>query len=145
MINKCSLKSPPLSSGLPILFSSAAFAQEPTAQAPAAEPAECFESREGYTTVQKEEVKPGLPNVKCSKTTGGVLWWGDPYYGTQNMGPMPIEADYTHEEAVVKRGRNSSNILMPCTTRHNGVMVPYPGTRTCAPAMHQTSSRIRST
>ncbi|MBI5468476.1 MAG: hypothetical protein HY891_05010 [Deltaproteobacteria bacterium] len=141
MINKRFLKLAalclPVFSG--ILFSSAVFAQAPAAQAAAAaEPAECFESRDGYTTVERTEVKPGLPNVKCSKTTGGVLWWGDPYYGTQKMGPMPIEADYTHEEAVVKPRTKQLKYFMPCTTCHNGVMVPYPKDKNPrALAMHQ--------
>ena len=35
------------------------------------------------------EVKPGLLNVKCSPTTGAVLWYGDPFDGTVPMGKMP--------------------------------------------------------
>ncbi len=67
----------------------------------------CFESREGYTVVNVEEItspyyKASEPNVKCSDRTGGVLWWSDPFYGTGPMGEMPVEADYTHEEAVVR-------------------------------------------
>ncbi|MCP4042175.1 MAG: hypothetical protein GY731_09510 [Gammaproteobacteria bacterium] len=40
--------------------------------------------------------------MKCSPTTGATLWWGDPFDGTVPMGDMPVEADYSHEEAVVK-------------------------------------------
>ncbi len=89
-------------------------------------PSECFESREGYTTVQVKEIKEGLPNVKCSEVTGGVLWWGDPFDGTEPMGDMPIEADYTHEEAVVKPRTKHLKYFMPCTSCHNGKTVPYP-------------------
>ena len=39
----------------------------------------CFESRKGASEITQQEVEPGLDNVKCSDTTGGVLWWGDPY------------------------------------------------------------------
>lgn len=90
------------------------------------EPTECFESREGYTAVPVEKGENGTPNVKCSKRTNGVLWWGDPYYGTEQMGPMPIEADYTHEEAVVKPRTKQLKYFMPCSTCHNGQMVPFP-------------------
>lgn len=101
-------------------------------------PTDCFESREGYTAVERTEISPGLPNVKCSPTTGGVLWWGDPYTGTQPMGQMPVEADYTHEEAVVKPRTKQLKYFMPCTTCHNGKMVPYPKDKNPrALAMHQ--------
>ncbi|MCP4042642.1 MAG: hypothetical protein GY731_11920, partial [Gammaproteobacteria bacterium] len=63
---------------------------------------ECFESREVYSAVTQREIEPGWPNVKCSPTTGATLWWGDPFDGTVPMGEMPVEADYSHEEAVVK-------------------------------------------
>lgn len=68
---------------------------------------ECFESREGKTAVTVEEInapyyKAPVENVKCSERTGGVLWWSDPFYDTAPMGAMPVEADYTHEEAVVR-------------------------------------------
>ncbi|MES9849821.1 MAG: hypothetical protein ABW145_15640, partial [Candidatus Thiodiazotropha sp.] len=63
---------------------------------------ECFESRDGMSQVISHETAPGMMNVKCSPATGGVLWWGDPFEGTIPMGHMDIEADYFHEEAVVK-------------------------------------------
>lgn len=122
-----------------LLIAGAAYAQTaPQAPAPAAEPTECFESREGYSIVQKEDVKPGLPNVKCSKKTGGVLWWGDPFYGTEAMGPMPVEADYSHEPAVVKPRTKQLKYFMPCSTCHNGKTVPFPKDKKPRPlAMHQ--------
>jgi len=62
----------------------------------------CFESRKGMSEVQQRELGSGVINVKCSPTTGGVLWWGDPFDGTIPMGDMPVEADYSHEQAVVR-------------------------------------------
>ena len=62
----------------------------------------CFESRKGSSEVIQREIRPGWPNVKCSPRTAGVLWWGDPFDGTIPMGDMPIEAEYSHAEAVVK-------------------------------------------
>lgn len=87
----------------------------------------CFESREGASTVIPMEVSPGLVNVKCSPKTGAVLWWGAPYDGTQAMGEMPIEADYSRGDAVV-RPREPENILMPLcgVACHNGTFPPVP-------------------
>jgi uncharacterized CHY-type Zn-finger protein len=107
-----------------LLFSTPA----PATEAP--DPGECFESREGYTKVQVEDGKalewPGAPNVLCSKRTGGVLWWGDPFNDTVPMGEMEIEADYSHEEAVVRPRTKHLQYYMPCTVCHNGTTVPYP-------------------
>ena len=88
---------------------------------------ECFESRKGASEVTQTEVSPGLPNVKCSPKTGAVLWWGNPYDGTQAMGEMPIEADYSHGEALVKP-REPKNQLMPLcgVACHNGTFPPVP-------------------
>jgi hypothetical protein len=91
---------------------------------------ECFESRAGVTQVQQREIEPGWPNVKCSDTTGGVLFWGDPFDGTIPMGDMPIEGDYSHEEAVVKPREpqiDRNKLLTVCTMAcHDGNYVPYP-------------------
>src|SRR3972149_10668261 len=84
------------------------------------EPTDCFESRDGYSNVTRTETAPGSPNVKCSNKTGGVLWWGDAFAGTEPMGELPVEADYTHEEAVVKPRTGQLKYLMPCTACHNG-------------------------
>ncbi len=91
---------------------------------------ECFESRDGATQVEQREVEPGWFNVRCSPTTGGVLFWGDPFDGTIPMGEMPVEADYSHEEAVVKprepyldRNKLFTVCAMAC---HDGNYVPYP-------------------
>ncbi len=90
----------------------------------------CFESRKGSSEVIQREISPGWPNVKCSPRTSGVLWWGDPYDGTVPMGDMPIEADYTHGEAVVKPREtqiDNNKLLTICTTAcHNGNYVPVP-------------------
>lgn len=118
---------------------SSVIAQDASApvQAPV-NPTECFESREGYSSVSVTDVAEGLPNVKCSPTTTGVLWWGDPFYGTEPMGEMPVEADYSHNEAVVKPRTAQLKYFMPCSACHNGSMVPYPKNKNPRPlAMHQ--------
>lgn len=116
------------------------------AQQQAAQPAQpappvtdCFESREQYTaTTRVENVVPqyGYPSFKCSQTTGGVLWWGDPYFGTEPMGEMPkiddwTKGDYEKGEGVV---RPREPMLMyfnmeptqHCAFCHNGTTVPFP-------------------
>lgn len=111
---------------LSLLLSGVAFAQEE------ADPLVCYESRGmidedgevvGYTIVEQTDVETGWPNIKCSDTTKGVLWWGDPFDGTEAMGEMPVEADYTHEEAVVKpRETHLMEVigLFPCADMCHG-------------------------
>lgn len=107
------------------------------AKKPAAQPvSECFESRERYTAVSKTEnavKKYGYPNVKCSKTTTAVLWYGDPFDGTIPMGDMPDFKDNTRGDfanAVVKpREPHLTYFNMGpkgCATCHDGKTVPYP-------------------
>lgn len=100
---------------------------------------DCFESREGYTSVTRiENVVPeyGYPNIKCSQMTGGVLWWGDPFDGAMPMGDMPAindatRGDYATEEAVVKPREPqlkyfNLNPEQHCAFCHNGKMVSFP-------------------
>ena len=113
----------------------AAFIAAP-APALAEDPAKCFESREGgedpgggHTTVGPDG--KDWPNVKCSETTGGVLWWGDPFNDTEPMGDMPsggrLDADYLHEEAVVRPREDKLMFYMPCTVCHmEGGLAPPP-------------------
>ena len=85
----------------------------------------CFESRKGASEVSKTEIAEGLTNVKCSQKTGAVLWWGDPYDGTVPMGEMPIEADYTHGEALVKPRSVNQTLYAYCGVAcHNGIFPP---------------------
>lgn len=91
-------------------------------------PTDCFESREGATTVKKNDSEDP-PNILCSPDTAGVLWWGDPYDDTVEMGEMPVEADYSHEEAVVRQRTKHLKNFMPCSICHNGAVVPFPETR----------------
>jgi hypothetical protein len=63
----------------------------------------CFESRKGASEVVKRDLKPGVPNVKCSPKTGAVLWWSDPFDGTVPMGDMPLL------EKIPPLARRSSN------------------------------------
>lgn len=98
-------------------------------------PDECFESREieGYTKVDKVEIGEGLTNIQCSDFTGAVLWYGDPYYGTEPMGEMPSEkeagyidrAEYLYAEAVMKP-RIPLLKYFPCVNCHNGTFVKVP-------------------
>lgn len=100
----------------------AAAAPAESAKEPAKEPPVCFESRKGASEVTQKEVKPGLPNVKCSPTTGAALWYGDPYDGTVPMGKMPGMEKLPEGHAVVKP-RSEKLALMPMcgTACHNGV------------------------
>jgi hypothetical protein len=102
-----------------------------SAPAPAAAPAEpqevvCFESRKGGATdVVQRDIKPGLPNVKCSPKTGAALWYGDPYADTVDMGKMPLLDKIPEGQAVVKPRSAKLNLLAACGTAcHNGVVPP---------------------
>ncbi|MCP3687645.1 MAG: hypothetical protein GY784_04450 [Gammaproteobacteria bacterium] len=102
----------------------------------------CFESREGSSEVTQREIRPGWPNVKCSPRTSGVLWWGDPFDGTIPMGEMPVEADYSHADAVVKPREeqiDKNQLLTICATAcHDGNYLPVPTSMEPRPlAMHQ--------
>ncbi|HYO28191.1 MAG TPA: hypothetical protein VER68_07950 [Azonexus sp.] len=108
----------------------AAVAMEKTsdeaAQAQAAqeakEPLVCFESRKGSSEITQREIKPGLPNVKCSPTTGAALWYGDPFDGTVAMGKMPGLENLPEGHALVKPRSEKLAILPMCGTAcHNGV------------------------
>lgn len=103
---------------------------------------ECFESRKDLSQVQQREIEPGETNVKCSPTTGGVLLWGDPFDGTIPMGDMPVEADYSHEDAVVMPREpqiDRNKLLTICSMAcHNGEYVPYPENKLPRPlTMHK--------
>ncbi len=97
---------------------------------------ECYESRETYTAVTRTEntvPQYGYPNIKCSKTTSGVLWYGDPFDGTIPMGEMPEVNDSTHGDfasAVVKpREPHLTYFNMGpngCASCHDGNTVPFP-------------------
>lgn len=134
------------------VLSGFAYAQESTS------PEVCFESRGmknedgevvGYTIREKRDVEPGWPNIKCSTRTGGVLWWGDPFDETEPMGELPIEADYTYEEAVVKpRTEHLTNVigLYPCADMCHGdpeiVAVPKDTTPRELVAMHTEKAQL---
>ena len=96
-----------------------------TAASAPAEPKEviCFESRKGGATdVTQRELKPGLPNVKCSPKTGAVLWYGDPFDGTVPMGKMPQMDKVPEDKAVVKPRTEKLALLAACGTGcHNGI------------------------
>jgi len=110
--------------------------EKPVAAQNAQPVTDCFESRIGYSSVTRiENVDPkyGYPNVKCSQTTGAVLWWADPFAGTVPMGEMPKIGDITHGDfanAVVRprEPRLTYFNLGPngCKTCHDGKIVPTP-------------------
>ncbi len=102
----------------------------------------CFESREGAAEVTPKWLDSGEMSVRCSPDTGGVLWWGDPFEGTIPMGDMAVEADYSHEEAVIKSREpylDRNKMLTICATAcHEGNYVPYPTDKSPRPLkMHQ--------
>jgi len=101
-------------------------AQEPAAQEPQEPPPPvvCFESRKGATEITQREIQPGLPNVKCSPTTGAALWYGDPYEDTIPMGKMPL-LDKIPEGNAVVRPRTEKLIYYPtCGTACHNYQAP---------------------
>ena len=105
---------------LPALVISLVCAVPALAQAPAAASAPeqkqevCFEGRKGATEVVRKDIRPGLPNVKCSPTTGAALWYSDPYDGTVPMGKMPLLDKIPDGQAVVKPRSEKLNLLAQC-------------------------------
>jgi uncharacterized CHY-type Zn-finger protein len=85
--------------------------------------AECYESIKGSTNLAKVENNPkfGYPNVKCSPTTGAVLWYGDPYTDTVPMGEMPRFGDKTDgdfAQAVTRPRAKNFKTTMQCSGCH---------------------------
>jgi uncharacterized CHY-type Zn-finger protein len=91
---------------------------------------ECYESMKGATELSREDnavPQYGYPNVKCSPTTGAVLWYGDPYSDTEPMGEMPHFNDRTDgdfAQAVirprVKKLKTLIQTSMQCSGCHPG-------------------------
>jgi len=105
-----------------LLFSplSSTLAQEESST-PVQQETVCFESRLDASKVTQTQIGEDLPNVRCSDKTSGVLWWGDPFHDTIPMGEMPLEADYTHGEAVVKPRTTQLALFSFCGGAcHNG-------------------------
>ncbi|OGA47185.1 MAG: hypothetical protein A3G25_21055 [Betaproteobacteria bacterium RIFCSPLOWO2_12_FULL_63_13] len=109
------------------------------ASAVSAEDKPCFESRKGASEVTPHKLPNGVPSVKCSPTTGAVLWWGDPYDGTMPMGEMSPPGDYSKGQAVVKPREDKLGLLPVCGVAcHNGSFPPPPKDKYPRPlAMHQ--------
>jgi hypothetical protein len=83
----------------------------------------CFESRKGASEITKRDVRPGVPNVKCSPTTGAALWYGDPFDGTVPMGKMPLLDNIPEGRAVVRPRSEKMMFLPQCGTAcHNGIL-----------------------
>ncbi len=87
---------------------------------------ECYESIKDSTNLAKVEnanPKFGYPNVKCSPTTGAVLWYGDPYTDTVPMGEMPKfgdETDGDFAQAVIRPRAKHFKTTMQCSACHPG-------------------------
>ncbi|MCI5227446.1 MAG: hypothetical protein D3918_12505 [Candidatus Electrothrix sp. AX2] len=98
---------------------------------------ECYESIKGATElVKKDNVVPkyGYPNVKCSPTTGAVLWYGDPYDDTEPMGDMPTFGDYTDgdfAQAVIRTRTKHLKTIIQNGTKCSG----------CHPAADATTQK----
>lgn len=103
----------------------------------ASAPAEvvCFESRKGATEITQVELKPGLPNVKCSPTTGAALWYGDPYHDTVPMAKMPGLESIPDGQAVTRPRLPHLPQAAACGTAcHNGTYPPgFPKTKDPVP------------
>lgn len=106
-------------------------------------PEECYESIKGSTNLAKVDnavPKYGYPNVKCSPTTGAVLWYGDPYYDTEQMGEMPKFGDKTDgdfAQAVIRPRRKSFKTTMQCSGCHPGANQAAPQNDPRQLMMHQ--------
>jgi hypothetical protein len=100
---------------------------------------DCYESRLTFTAVNRTEnvvSQYAYPNIKCSKATGAVLWYGDPFDETIPMGEMPDVKDETRGDfanAVVKpREPHLTYFNMGpngCITCHDGKTVAVPNNR----------------
>ncbi len=107
--------------------------QEKPSAAPAAE---CYESRKDATNLAKVDnanPKFGYPNVKCSPTTGAVLWYGDPYTDTVPMGAMPKFGDKTDgdfAQAVIRSRTGHLKTLIQTNMQCSGC---HPGADQAAP------------
>ena len=123
--------------GLEIKRAKPSAAEEQTKAEIGAQPVtDCFESREKYTAVSRTEnavPQYGYPNIKCSNTTSGVLWYGDPFDGTIPIGEMPeitdeTQGDFTNAVVKPREPRLTYYNMGPdgCATCHNGTTVPFP-------------------
>jgi hypothetical protein len=123
--------------GLDIYKRKPSAAEEQAKAAVGAQPmTDCFESRVKYTAVSRiENVVPeySYPNIKCSNTTTGVLWYGDPFDGTIPIGEMPeitdeTQGDFTNAVVKPREPRLTYYNMGPdgCATCHNGATVPFP-------------------
>ncbi|MBI4290364.1 MAG: hypothetical protein HY661_02650 [Betaproteobacteria bacterium] len=87
----------------------------------------CFESRKDASEVTPRKMQDGVPSEKCSPKTGAVLWWGDPYDGTIDMGAMPTPGDYSRGQAVVRPREERLSLIAICGVAcHNGIVPPPP-------------------
>ncbi len=80
---------------------------------------ECYESIKGGSKISRT---PDA-DLKCSPTTGAVLWYGDPYTGTVSMEAMPAFDDHTDgdfAQAVIRPRSEQLKMTMQCSMCHPG-------------------------
>jgi len=99
---------------------------------------ECYESREGYTGIERTEnavPEYGYPNIKCSPRTKKVWWYGDPFTDTIPMGDMPAldpndktRGDFAHAVVRPREPHLQYFNMFPnhCQGCHDGENVPFP-------------------
>jgi len=99
----------------------------------------CFESRKDASELTPRKLGDGMPSAKCSPKTGAVLWWGDPFDDTINMGEMPAPGEYPGAQAVVRPREDKLGLIPVCGVAcHNGSVPPPPKDKNPrALAMHQ--------
>jgi len=102
-----------------------------------AEDETCFESRKGASEVTPHNIHDGLPSEKCSPKTGAVLWWGDPYDDTIDMGNVP--EGYSHGQVVVRPREDKLDLMAMCGVDcHEGTFPPPPKDKNPRPlTMHE--------
>ena len=104
-----------------LVWSSSAVAEESTA------PETCFESRKGASESVPILLENGLPSIKCSPKTGGVLWWGDPFFNTQPLGALPMFEGQVSGEGVMRSRTDKLTLYPVCGIAcHNGYYPPVP-------------------
>jgi len=86
---------------------------------------QCFESRKGASEVTQTGAETDFPNVKCSDETGAVLWWGDPFDGTEPMSGDDVKDHPLPGEVVAKPRTPKLMLHSVCGVAcHNGIFPP---------------------
>lgn len=87
----------------------------------------CFESRKGASESLPMLLENGLPSIKCSPKTGGVLLWQDPFFNTEPLGSLPMFEGQVIGEGVVRARTDTLALFSVCGVAcHNGFYPPLP-------------------